>query len=136
MQPLTSSDTEAESARCSRNELVSKARLVFEERKRRGEFLSRAMLGEPAWDMLLGLYIDRDRRLSVGWLVTMVGVPQTTALRWIDYLEKEHLVAKRQDPDDRRVVYIELLDRGREALDSYFTSSPAELRPNGDNPSR
>ena len=111
--------------------LVAKARAVFQERKRREEFLSRAMLGEPAWDMLLGLYIDPDQRMSVGRLVTMVAVPQTTALRWIDYLEKERLIMKRDDPDDRRFVNIELLDRGRKALDAYFDSLPANLATGG-----
>jgi len=34
---------------------------------------------------------------------------------------------KRDDPDDRRFVNIELLDRGRKALDAYFDSLPANL---------
>jgi DNA-binding MarR family transcriptional regulator len=104
--------------------LIERAQAIFSERSRRAEYLSRAMFGEPAWDMLLCLYILDGRRVSFGNLVSMIGQPMTTAVRWIDYLEKERLVARRPDPDDRRVVDIELLDRGREVLDSYLSSFP------------
>jgi len=82
------------------------------------------MFGEPAWDLLLCLYIMDGRRVTFGKLVNMIGEPMTTAVRWLDYLEKEHLIARRPDPSDRRMVCIELLDRGRDILDSYFASSP------------
>ena len=108
----------------SRAKLIAKAKAVFVERNRRTEYLSRAMFGEPAWDMLLCLYILNGARVTFGKLVNMIGEPMTTGVRWIDYLEKEHLVARRADPNDRRLVCIELLDRGREILDSYFDSFP------------
>ena len=108
----------------SRAKLIAKAKAVFAERNRRTEYLSRAMFGEPAWDMLLCLYILNGARVTFGKLVNMIGEPMTTGVRWIDYLEKEHLVARRADPNDRRLVCIELLDRGREILDSYFASLP------------
>jgi DNA-binding MarR family transcriptional regulator len=108
----------------SRAKLIAKAKAVFVERNRRTEYLSRAMFGEPAWDMLICLYILNGARVTFGKLVNMIGEPMTTAVRWIDYLEKEHLVARRADPNDRRLVCIELLDRGREILDSYFNSFP------------
>jgi DNA-binding MarR family transcriptional regulator len=85
------------------------------------------MFGEPAWDMLLGLYVMNGRRVSVGKLTSLVDEPKTTALRWIDYLEKEHLIEKRPDFLDRRVVWVDLLDRGRQLLDVYLSSLPDDI---------
>ncbi len=110
--------------RPARARLIARAEKVFSERNRRSQYLSKAMFGEPAWDLLLCLYIMNGRRVTFGNLVQLVGEPMTTAVRWLDYLEKEHLVARRQDGVDRRVVCIELLDRGRDILDSYFGSMP------------
>jgi DNA-binding MarR family transcriptional regulator len=82
------------------------------------------MLGEPAWDMLLQLYVSDHGRLAIRDLVLMTEEPKTTALRWISYLEKKGLVERRPDPMDRRLIVIELLDRGRQLLDDYFKDSP------------
>jgi DNA-binding MarR family transcriptional regulator len=81
------------------------------------------MFGEPAWDILLALYvIDRDqRRLSTRQVTTLAGQPLTTALRWLDYLEQQELVERGANPFDQRVVYVELSARGRAAMDEYLT---------------
>jgi DNA-binding MarR family transcriptional regulator len=110
-----------------RSRLLMKARTLLSERSRRTQFFSRAMFGEPAWDMLLGLYVMNGRRVSVGKLTSLVDEPKTTALRWIDYLEKEHLIEKRPDFLDRRVVWVDLLDRGRQLLDVYLSSLPDDI---------
>jgi DNA-binding MarR family transcriptional regulator len=119
------------SRRSPRAKLIARAEAVFSERKRRTQYLSRAIFGEPAWDLLLCLYIIDGRRVTFGKLVNMIGEPMTTAVRWLDYLEKEHLVARRPDPADRRLVCIELLDRGRDILDSYFASCPDQNQAEG-----
>jgi len=74
--------------------------------------------------MLVTLYIMDGRRVTVGKLVNMIDAPQTTALRWLQYLERKRYVARRSDPDDRRVVCIQLLEGGRELLDAYFSTLP------------
>lgn len=122
----TSADREAPS-QPSRMELLLRARALFAERTRRAEFFNRSIFGEPAWDMLLALYTLDGQRMTVGRLVNVIGAPQTTALRWLDYLEKERFVARRPDPDDLRVSCIELQDHGRELLDRYFARFPAVL---------
>lgn len=106
------------------SELKRQARAVISERHRRARFFGRAMLGEPAWDMLLQLYVSDHGRLAIRDLVLMTEEPKTTALRWISYLEKKGLVERRPDPMDRRLIVIELLDRGRQLLDDYFKDSP------------
>jgi DNA-binding MarR family transcriptional regulator len=107
-----------------RAKLLARAQALYAERNRRTHFFNRSIFGEPAWEMLLSLYIMDGHRLTAGKLASMIDAPQTTALRWVQYLEKEGLVARGADPDDRRFTCIELLDHGRNLLDRYFSSLP------------
>jgi DNA-binding MarR family transcriptional regulator len=119
------------SAQCtevSRVDLMARAHAVVLARGERAKFFSRSMFGEPAWDMLLALYIAGDQALSVGKLVSMIDEPKTTALRWLDYLEEKRLIARNPDPLDRRFVWVKLLERGRECLDGYFSCLSDEAR--------
>jgi DNA-binding MarR family transcriptional regulator len=82
------------------------------------------MFGETPWDMLLALYVTdfAGGHQSIGQLVSWIGAPHTTALRWIDYLEKERLISRESDPRNRRIVIIEITDKGRQKLDDYFST--------------
>lgn len=102
--------------------LVAKARRHLRDRELRKQFLSRATFGEPAWEMLLVLYIQQfsDKRLTIGRLADLVDTPLSTAQRWIAYLQKERLIDKEGHPADRRMAYVTLLDKGRAVLDEYF----------------
>ncbi|QIK78860.1 hypothetical protein G7077_08090 [Sphingomonas piscis] len=80
--------------------------------------------------MLLELYSAHlgQRRLSVSSLCGGSGVPPTTALRWITTLEKQRLIARRNDPMDGRRVFVELSFSGVEAMDAYFQANlPAPI---------
>jgi len=107
-----------------REQLVSRARTIFSERRRRMEFLLRNLFNEPGWDMLLAVYITdfTGGRQTVGKLSSWIGAPATTAIRWIDYLENHRLVARQDNPDNRRIVFVDLTDKGRDLLDSYFAT--------------
>jgi DNA-binding MarR family transcriptional regulator len=107
--------------------LVEHARQTFANRAQRSRFFHSAMFGEAAWDMLLALYAteNADSRHTVSGLVNLAGVPPTTALRWLDFLEQEQLVTRKPNPTDRRVFYVGLTDMAREALDAYFCETVA-----------
>lgn len=68
------------------------------------------LFGEPAWDILLDLFIAREagRRVSVSSACIAADVPATTALRWLAILERRGLVERRADPIDGRRVYVDL----------------------------
>jgi len=114
--------------RPNRAVLIEEARIVLYERRRRAEIFGKSMFGEPAWDMLLNLYTAQNMTLTVGRLVTLVGKPKTTLLRWAAYLQEKRLIARRDDPKDRRLVWIDLADRGQELLDVYFLPTPNVAR--------
>jgi len=109
-----------------RRGLVERARAVVASRHLRSQFFNRSIFGEPAWDLLLVLYVAdaADARQTIGKLADAISLPPTTALRWFGYLEKEGLVGRVPHPTDRRVTFIQLLEKGRRALDAYFETVP------------
>jgi DNA-binding MarR family transcriptional regulator len=78
--------------------------------------------GEPAWDLLLSLYIiDSDRRrLRTGELCKLAGLPLTTALRWLEHLRVNGLIKQLPHLFDQRATTIELSSKGRSDMDRYF----------------
>lgn len=94
-------------------------------RQRRRAHLSPALFGEPGWDMLLSLYISQfdGPRLSVGRLSSLSGAPPTTALRWLDYLERERLISREPNPTDARSAFVDLTDKGRTIMDRYLSDT-------------
>jgi DNA-binding MarR family transcriptional regulator len=109
-----------------RQSLISRARIVLNSRRLRERYFNRAIFGEPAWDMLLVLYVTEqsDERLTMSRLAEWVQAPLTTVLRWMDYLEREQLVERQAHPTDRRIVFVKLLEKGRKALNSYLGAIP------------
>jgi predicted transcriptional regulator len=101
------------------------ARRVIAARRLRSEFFKTPMFGEPAWDMLLGLYAyaAEGPRQSVGRLSTLSGSPATTALRWLDYLVKEQLVIRQPNPTDGRSDFVEMTDKGRSLMERYLSET-------------
>lgn len=104
--------------------LLSRAKQHFRDRQLRRQYFSRVIFGEPAWDTLLVLYISEfsGRRLTISRVADWIETPLSTTQRWISYLQKEYLVGREGNPDDKRMAYVGLLDKGRTALDDYFTS--------------
>ncbi len=89
----------------------------------RRRFLPADLFADPAWDMLLDLYLADilSKRISVSSLCCASNVPATTALRWIGALGREGLIKRTADPHDARRYYISLSEAGLERMDGYFT---------------
>lgn len=108
----------------NKHSLVSIAKQVIANRRRRHEIFGSAMFGEPAWDMLLLLYaLDAGARQTLGRLSDMSGTTKTTALRWMDYLEQEQLVRREAHPTDRRAAFLEITEKGRDAVELYLSET-------------
>jgi DNA-binding MarR family transcriptional regulator len=69
-----------------------------------------AIFGEPAWDILLELFIvaGHGKKISVTGLCAAAAVPPTTALRWVDKLSTQGLIAVEADTRDRRRFHVSL----------------------------
>ena len=98
------------------------ARAALRARVQRGQFFKESLFSDPAWDILLDLFIahtDGGRR-TVSTVGLAGNIPQTTALRWINALEREGLIVREPDPCDARRVFLELSEVGVLAMTRYF----------------
>ena len=68
------------------------------------------LFGEPAWDILLDLYVAEveNKRISVSSVCIGTGGPPTTALRYINALVDLGLVARQSAVSDGRRVFLQL----------------------------
>jgi len=123
----TDSDNEevVSSAQAERMEplLLASAEAVYRSRRRRTAYFSEGLFGEPAWDMLLDLFIHhaRRKRVRVTSACLASGVPSTTALRWLTVLEQEGLVQRVPGVQDRRVHFVELTKAGYLAVARWLS---------------
>jgi DNA-binding MarR family transcriptional regulator len=102
--------------------LAAKAQMIYLQRERRRKFLPADILGEPAWDMLLDLFMQfaGQAKVSTSSLCIASQVPTSTALRHIANLEADELVTRQESDDDKRVNFVELSDRGVLAMGRYL----------------
>ena len=109
-------------AAISEQMLVTQARDLLAQRKMRRRFLPAELFHEPAWDMLLALFVVRndDQPMNIKALVAMADAPVTTSQRWIEHLYKLRLIDRVIDPTDRRRVEISLSAMGEEAVTNYL----------------
>jgi hypothetical protein len=87
---------------------------LIKARRARLNFFSADHFFEPAWDMMLDLFLARkeQRLVCVSSVCAAANVPTSTALRWIRKLESDGTVLREPDPNDRRRVFICLSDPG------------------------
>lgn len=95
---------------------------IIRIRAERRKFLPAHLFADPAWDMLLDLYLSDivSQRISVSDLCSASNVPATTALRWIATLQGEGLVERAGDPYDHRRYFMSLSEKGMAAMDGFF----------------
>jgi DNA-binding MarR family transcriptional regulator len=106
----------------SSREAVEVIREILRYRRRRDRVFGGDLFGEPAWDILLELYMAEltYKNISVSSACLASAVPATTALRWIGTLEKKGLIMRRNDPMDRRRVWLCLTPHGSAAMQNYL----------------
>jgi DNA-binding MarR family transcriptional regulator len=102
-----------------------RARLVrnfCHARQIRREAFGQDLFSDPAWDILLELYLAEleQRRLSVGNIGASSAIPATTTIRWLTKLEEVGLAIKRNDPLDGRRVWVSLTDNALKAMNGYL----------------
>ena len=107
------------------NALVQAAQNEYRMRRSRSRLFDEAMFGEPAWDMLLSLFINgrSGEKLTVSRLLRFSGSSSTSALRWLNYLEDKGLILRESNPIDARSTIICLSERAERALETYFSET-------------
>lgn len=103
-------------------DLAKAAERLLASRKARRKFFPVRLFNEPAWEMLLALFLESDHggTMNVKALVACSGSPATTSQRWIDQLFRFHLIDRVVDSADRRRVEISLSQQGLDAMSRYL----------------
>ncbi|MEG3124141.1 hypothetical protein [Sphingomonas sp. GB1N7] len=103
-------------------DLVARARNIMASRKARRKFFPADLFHEPAWEMLMALFIiyEGEHTMNVKALVSCSDAPATTSQRWIDHLHKSGLIDRVTDTIDRRRIDISLSERGHDAMVRYL----------------
>lgn len=101
------------------------ARSEIRARASRGRFFRPTLFSDPAWDILLELFSaeHEGRLVSISGVGLTSNIPQTTAHRWINVLEREGLVERTNDPRDGRRTFLSLSRFGLLAMYQYFQAS-------------
>lgn len=119
--PVSHSD-----AKMQRRRFAALAREAYATRRRRSViFNSDELFGEPAWDILLDLYVANAEGKTVSVSSACIGSasPPTTGLRWLGVLSEQGLILREHDPEDQRRVLVRLTTKGLSAMDEYFTKT-------------
>lgn len=109
---------------------ISSIRQIVRARQRRSSFFKATLFADPAWDILLELYVAEleQRRIATTSACIASGVPVTTALRWLKILDDEGLIEREPDPLDRRRIYLRLSRAASEGMRGYFQSTRIAFR--------
>ena len=105
--------------------LLATAMKHYRFRRVRDSRFPKDVFGEPAWDILLDLFINarRKRPVSITSLCIASSAPATTALRYITLLEQRGLIRRTRAKHDRRVSYVELTGEAQQAMERHLADT-------------
>jgi len=96
------------------SDLLRKAKTVMQLRRLRIEALGEDLFFDPAWDMMLDIFVCdlTQQRNPTSVVGRSAGIPHSTALRWLAALERRNLIKREPDRTDARRVYVALTTEG------------------------
>jgi len=109
-----------------RERLTGEAQRILRLRSKRLERFGPDLFGEPAWEILLLLYVaEGGCRQKLDGLAPVIGGSTSSTARWVDHLERKRLVRRETHPTDTDVAFVELTDQGRHALEAFLLDAIA-----------
>lgn len=102
--------------------LAARVQRILKLRSKRSEIFSENLFADPAWDILLELYLARlsRRTEAVSSICLASGVPSTTAIRWIKLLEQQGWICRTSDPADASRCFLSLTPKAEVAMERFF----------------
>jgi DNA-binding MarR family transcriptional regulator len=108
---------------------VGLAQVLIQERARRLDYFPAELFAEPAWDILLALYVAQmtQQRVTAGQLTEMATIPHTTILRWTKVLDAAGYLLRRVDPLDARRAFVLLTPKGLDAMYRFLSGGSDQI---------
>lgn len=110
---ITSSEKAQLSEKISKSPvLLSRAKREIWEIRERRRICADLAKSSSTWDMMLELYVAalQGRGLRTKNLLLATITPETTALRWIMFLEERGYIVRTPCPSDKRVIWITMTE--------------------------
>jgi hypothetical protein len=114
------------------NSVADQARRLYRQRRERNGSLGGELFGEPAWDLLLALYVARCQNRPISTLSASIAAaaPLSATWRWLCYLEEYGLIEFRYRSPDAGSTLMALTEDGFERmtllLDSFADDDLSE----------
>lgn len=117
-------------------DVLAFAEEIYRLRQRRSVMLGAALFADPAWDILLDLFIQaaRGRRVAVTAACAAAGVPETTALRYVVALEAAGHIERKPDTTDARRTWLALTVPTSARIEELLSASIQTLLPHAARP--
>jgi hypothetical protein len=98
-------------------------------RSQRDAIAGPSLLSDPAWDMLLDLFVGHitGRNVSVTSACLASRRPATTSLRYIERMAKQGLIRREKDCNDNRKVYLRMTEKAFRAVAKWIDALRDEL---------
>ena len=108
---------------------VAVAETIYRHRAMRADLFGASTFNDPAWDILLHLYIirGRGRTETITQVCDAARCPPTTAMRWLGILESQGRVARQAHGQDRRKQIVALTDEGTGLMTRFVESVTGAL---------
>lgn len=105
-------------------DLLNLAQSIYRLRRIRERTFDLRLFADPAWDILLDLFIaaERGKKVSISSACIGAAVPATTALRSLSALAKHGLVSRDNSGSDYRVSWVALSPSGYEKMKHVLTA--------------
>ncbi len=107
---------------------VAFAHRILGLRHLRDKMLGEDLFSDPAWDLLLHLYVRNAAglRVAISSLCRSARVRPTTGLRWINLLADAGLLVKADDPADARRVFVGFAEGADETMHALLARAMTE----------
>lgn len=106
---------------------VEEARRLYQQRRMRDQAFGPALFGEPAWDLLLDLYIAASELRPVSVVSASIAALVSTdaTVRWLTLLEEQGLVERLYAGSEMNRAIVTLSDTAFDRMTSFLQAHPA-----------
>ncbi|HYD06490.1 MAG TPA: hypothetical protein VEC60_12235 [Reyranella sp.] len=121
---LDGKKTSAPASLSSEAEVLILAKAAQDDRKRRLDFFRKDLFGEPAWDILLDVFIQERIGKPLSVMASYIGSAASTgtAHRYLKLLISDGLIERTGDPKDNRRSFLTLTPEAKEAMVEYLAT--------------